>query len=503
MANFLGKKHPDGAKGVKNILKYFGGPGKRKEGCPDKSGKWDDSCGCTYGSAGRAPNFNPANNKCKEPQSQKVGCVDGHFKNIKDWDGNCLSRGTDWNLNKRRRDSTINNKPLTTNSELMRVIQDHPTYSVSQARKEGELPGFRPMVQNVPHNNQHNYLGGHMRSMRSPLDPTFYAHHSKIDKTWALWQDCHGFEKLQGNQLKRIHYKENDEDAKIDKDMPYWIRNPQKVSELCSEKGLQTKDNKCTECMGKHFGHRLGTEWCQKKWHTLCPDFCVRHDRCTKECSESNEKRTLTPVEFKRKDGQPYEYVWNHDKQGITVRDHLVHPSKYPEGGYSYMVDDFDHMISGKVCEMIHEDKAQGPGQRGQDRFRGSRAETEMSVQVKGIAACAAKYTAQGMSELKAYRRCVRDDSKDQCAKKNKLAACDTSDGGESCTIQCTGDIQTETNEDCVFHLLFGDGNGAYRGSNRPELAKRETSSFCKDNYLTHEEFAKQKEGKGSKVESE
>ena len=497
MVEFLGKKHPEGKKGVKNILHYFGGPGKRKKGCPGIFGRWGKECGCTYGSAGRAPSFDPGNKKCKERQSQRVGCVGGVFSNIKDWDGNCLSRGTDWGLSRRRRGSMINNKPLTTNSELMRVVQDHQTYSVSKGRSRGEVPGFRPMVQNTPHNNQHNYLGGHMRSMRSPLDPTFYAHHSKIDKTWALWQDCHGFEKLEGHQLKDVKYKANDPDAQIDKDMPYWIRNTEGLNELCSEEGLKVKDNKCTKCMGEHF--RLGSEWCQTKWHSVCADYCTRNDICTSECSASTKPRALTPVEFKRKDGKPYEYEWNHDKMGIKVRDHLVHPSKYPSGGYSYMVDDFDHLIAGKVCDMKHEEKGQGQGSNA--RFRKSRAEAEMSAQFKGISDCATKYKSKGKSELEAYRQCIRDDSKDQCAKKNKLAACDTSEGGESCNYQCTGDIDTETNEDCVFHLLFGDGNGASSGSNRPELAKREISSLCKDNYVTHEEFAKRQEDKANEVE--
>ena len=132
MKEYLGKKHPAGEKGVKNILHVFGGPGhKRKKGCPHKNGKWDKTCACTYGSAGRSPSL-PGNDKCKEPQSEKVGCVGGVFEDIKDWDGNCLSRGTDWKLGTRDKTSVINNKPLTTNSELMRIIQDHKTYSVSK-----------------------------------------------------------------------------------------------------------------------------------------------------------------------------------------------------------------------------------------------------------------------------------------------------------------------------------------------------------------------------------
>jgi hypothetical protein len=30
--------------------------------------------------------------------------------------------------------------------------------------------------------------------MWSPADPIFWSHHAMIDKQWALWQDCHGYD---------------------------------------------------------------------------------------------------------------------------------------------------------------------------------------------------------------------------------------------------------------------------------------------------------------------
>ncbi len=40
----------------------------------------------------------------------------------------------------------------------------------------------------APHGQVHNVVGGAMSTSRSPADPTFWLHHSFIDKLWADWQ---------------------------------------------------------------------------------------------------------------------------------------------------------------------------------------------------------------------------------------------------------------------------------------------------------------------------
>ncbi|KAL7749546.1 hypothetical protein RI367_005101 [Sorochytrium milnesiophthora] len=45
------------------------------------------------------------------------------------------------------------------------------------------------VIEISPHNQFHNYLGGHMGNpMFSPSDPVFWVHHAYIDLLWATWQ---------------------------------------------------------------------------------------------------------------------------------------------------------------------------------------------------------------------------------------------------------------------------------------------------------------------------
>ena len=139
MAKALGAKHPEGEKGIISILKDFGGPGTT----PPEEGKKK------YGSAGSI-------------QLDGVACVTtGPFAGFHDWDGHCLSRGIDWGLPSKT--DGIENLPLTTNTYLLDIMVENSKY--------GKYDGYRYKLQGQPHNNQHNYLGGHMRSMRSPMDP--------------------------------------------------------------------------------------------------------------------------------------------------------------------------------------------------------------------------------------------------------------------------------------------------------------------------------------------
>merc|ERR1712072_1166185 len=123
-----------------------------------------------------------------------VACVTtGPFAGWKDWEGLCLSRGVDWNL------ADEANGPLTDKATLLRVTTNDDAY--------GKTDGYRAAIQGTPHNMAHNYLGGHMRSMRSPMDPIFFSHHAYVDKNWAVWQDCKDHEDLVATKLTKVHYE--------------------------------------------------------------------------------------------------------------------------------------------------------------------------------------------------------------------------------------------------------------------------------------------------------
>ncbi len=108
-------------------------------------------------------------------QQHGVGCVTtGPFAGWKDWEGNCLTRGVNWSLKDRA------NGPLTDRMTLITLTTGQDNYGLDK--------GYRAGLQGTPHNMAHNYLGGHMRSMRSPMDPIFFSHHAFVDKNWATWQ---------------------------------------------------------------------------------------------------------------------------------------------------------------------------------------------------------------------------------------------------------------------------------------------------------------------------
>ena len=45
-----------------------------------------------------------------------------------------------------------------------------------------------------------------MRSMRSPMDPIFFTHHSMVDKQWARWQDCHNYQRKSKADMGKDQY---------------------------------------------------------------------------------------------------------------------------------------------------------------------------------------------------------------------------------------------------------------------------------------------------------
>jgi hypothetical protein len=53
--------------------------------------------------------------------------------------------------------------------------------------------GYAGSAEQYGHNLVHLFCGGRMRNlMESPLDPLFWAHHSNVDRQWAIWTEIHG-----------------------------------------------------------------------------------------------------------------------------------------------------------------------------------------------------------------------------------------------------------------------------------------------------------------------
>ena len=50
---------------------------------------------------------------------------------------------------------------------------------------------FSKALEDGPHNQGHNWVGGDMREVISPNDPIFWMHHAQIDRIWSKWQENH------------------------------------------------------------------------------------------------------------------------------------------------------------------------------------------------------------------------------------------------------------------------------------------------------------------------
>jgi tyrosinase len=49
------------------------------------------------------------------------------------------------------------------------------------------VKGTSGRLEATPHNGVHNWVGGNMKTMLSPLDPLFWLHHANCDRIWAAW----------------------------------------------------------------------------------------------------------------------------------------------------------------------------------------------------------------------------------------------------------------------------------------------------------------------------
>ena len=305
---------------AESLLAAFGGPGTK------------GASGTPYGETG---------------QKDGVGCVTkGPFAGWKDWEGNCLTpgRGVNWSL----RDSA--NGPLTDRMTLITITTGQDAYGLDR--------GYRAGIQDTPHNMAHNYLGGHMRSMRSPMDPIFFSHHAFVDKNWATWQDCKDFEERTAARVDDRMYEGADKvkpgkgekriSDNVDAPMPFKITlaafTP--LAAQCSEAAGPAST--CRKCLAKL---RPQDDWCSKRWHPSCDMLCAAEE-CRAVCGtggSANEIDTVT--DFKRTDGVPFPYVFDFHKYGQTPRDWSVGTTKLAQP-FTYMVDQFDKDIAKTACNM-------------------------------------------------------------------------------------------------------------------------------------------------------
>jgi tyrosinase len=291
-------------------------------------------------------------------QQHGVGCVTtGPFAGWKDWEGNCLTRGVNWSLKDKA------NGPLTDRMTLITLTTGQDNYGLDK--------GYRAGLQGTPHNMAHNYLGGHMRSMRSPMDPIFFSHHAFVDKNWATWQvshpdprartrtprtrahthsltqshchnaanartgapahaqpgppwqDCKDFEELTSDKLAAREYegadkvkpgpKEKRTSDHIDAPMPFKITldafkpDPNQCSDPASAASA------CRQCLKKL---RPQDDWCSKRWHSSCDMLCAAEECCGVCGTGGVAKDINSAADFKRTDGKPFPYVFDYHQVG-------------------------------------------------------------------------------------------------------------------------------------------------------------------------------------------
>jgi tyrosinase len=63
---------------------------------------------------------------------------------------------------------------------------DFETFAGGKAKRTDEATG-QGRLENAPHNYIHTFVGGHMRTFMSPLDPIFWLHHANVDRLWTEW----------------------------------------------------------------------------------------------------------------------------------------------------------------------------------------------------------------------------------------------------------------------------------------------------------------------------
>jgi hypothetical protein len=79
---------------------------------------------------------------------------------------------------------------------VMNAITGNPNYK-----------NFTGWMEPTPHGMPHMFVGYSMIFAASPDDPIFWLHHCNIDRLYALWIDCNGYENVPASQLDKNQYE--------------------------------------------------------------------------------------------------------------------------------------------------------------------------------------------------------------------------------------------------------------------------------------------------------
>ena len=72
--------------------------------------------------------------------------------------------------------------------EIQKILATDDFFSFASGPAKGiRASSAQGLLESVPHNNIHMWIGGDMGDMRSPQDPIFWFHHCNVDRLWAEW----------------------------------------------------------------------------------------------------------------------------------------------------------------------------------------------------------------------------------------------------------------------------------------------------------------------------
>jgi len=218
--------------------------------------------------------------------------IDGPFANWVSTDGTCIRR------------TFLPIYGYIGEAQLMAMIANAPVYGY-------DANGFRSKYEGAPHAAPHNYLGaggGHMGTMLSTNDPFFYLHHSNVDRIFALWQDCHNYDKLSPNYTVPLSAYEGTEKGldgtldimpydweRIEAPHPYFTKKvtPQDVMWINGETSLM----KYTYEPGDRLRGLLDYTYGECKWDWFAEDFLYNEKRDLQEEQEQEEEEYAEEIE--------------------------------------------------------------------------------------------------------------------------------------------------------------------------------------------------------------
>ena len=312
-----------------------------------------------------------------------------------------------------------------------------------------------------------------------------------VDKQWARWQDCHDYENLKKGDMDKTHYESNSWDKKdsIDVPMPYFLKeDPFVPGAGCTKESVEAEPptgkehadkNACAACISTNMEY-LG-KTCVSVWHDLCPSNVCGSKVCAATCGTGgNEHRDLMKSDFVPKTLKNYGYEWDHDKFGATARDWLLGTKKY---GFQYMVDDFDHEVSGTACNMAFPKEGKSaivatPKQTQSPEQKAMFLDIESGgFSLKDLvnkAGLLTKPKLRWVSLVKALKKKHAEECK-HVLNSNMCKSLDNTKGG--CVYAC-GDCAAKgtCNSHCLFQLLFGIGG------HKPGQGVQAVKSECRRN---------------------